>query len=541
MPVGPPARALAATAIAGALAATLAGHSRVTTRLSWHADVRPIVERHCLSCHTGRDATVSLDTYQDARPWARAIREEVLERRMPPWFARPGGARFANERRLSPVEIDLLVAWADGGAPEGKPPVRGGSSHDAPRDSAREAQTLATNGIGPERGLTFTSGVTRTTSAAHWTAVVPHCPSVVGSFSLAIERRAGAQVILEIADVSKAGARDPYRFSDPLTIPSGTRIEVGGSAGCSAIAVVSHDESAGSSRRNANGAPTNDSSTERLTSLGYWCPMHPEWQTDQPGTCPRCAMTLVDYRVDLTRRFALVVEPQMAPRAGRSTTLTLEVRERGTSSLVNSFERVHEQDMHVFIVSEDRARFDHVHPRKDANGRFTMRWTPPQGGRYKIYGDFLPRGGSPQMLQHWLVVRGSKAGESPIVRAESGRAHPATARDRTLAGVRARFETESAVSGDTTRVEVSLEDAATGEPVRDLQPYLGSPGHMFVVSSDLDEGLHAHPDLSNGSTGASQTFDVRFPKAGSWSIWVQVKRRSTVLTFPFAVEVRPKA
>jgi hypothetical protein len=252
-------------------------------------------------------------------------------------------------------------------------------------------------------------------------------------------------------------------------------------------------------------------------------------------------MTLVDYRVDLTRRFELAVDPQTAPRAGRSITLTIEVREPGAASLVHSFERVHEQDMHVFIVSEDRARFDHVHPEKDANGRFTMRWAPPQSGRYKVYADFLPRGGAPQMLQHWLVVRGATAGEPRSVRAESGPAHPPAEQDRTLAGVRARFETESAVSGDTTRLRVSLEDANSGEPVRDLEPYLGSPGHMFVVSSDLDEGLHAHPDLDNGSADASQRFDVRFPKAGSWSIWVQVKRRSAVLTFPFAVEVRPKA
>ena len=173
------------------LAASLTGHSRVTTRLSWHADIRPIVERHCLSCHTGREATVSLDTYSDARPWARAIREEVLERRMPPWFARPGGARFANERRLSPVEIDLLVAWADGGAPEGKRARDEGAQPPATAsaDSVRALDDPRPHGdeAGPERGVVLPPGATRAKSTARWTALVPHCPSPLGSLSVSLE------------------------------------------------------------------------------------------------------------------------------------------------------------------------------------------------------------------------------------------------------------------------------------------------------------------------------------------------------------------
>lgn len=64
---------------------------------------------------------MSFLTYSDSRPWAKAIRESVLNRKMPPWFADPNYGRFANDRSLSKREIDTLVNWVDAGAPEGVP------------------------------------------------------------------------------------------------------------------------------------------------------------------------------------------------------------------------------------------------------------------------------------------------------------------------------------------------------------------------------------------------------------------------------------
>ncbi len=63
---------------------------------------------------------MSLATYEDTRPWAKAIKDEVLEKRMPPWHAAEGFGDFENDRSLTPIEIDLIVAWADGGAPKGE-------------------------------------------------------------------------------------------------------------------------------------------------------------------------------------------------------------------------------------------------------------------------------------------------------------------------------------------------------------------------------------------------------------------------------------
>ena len=62
---------------------------------------------------------MSLTSYDEARPWARAIREEVLSRRMPMWHAARGYGEFSNDPSLSPFEIALVAAWVDGGAPKG--------------------------------------------------------------------------------------------------------------------------------------------------------------------------------------------------------------------------------------------------------------------------------------------------------------------------------------------------------------------------------------------------------------------------------------
>ncbi len=64
---------------------------------------------------------MSFATYDEARPWARAMREEALERRMPPSGLRSGAALYENARTLSFAELELLVSWVDGGAPRGEP------------------------------------------------------------------------------------------------------------------------------------------------------------------------------------------------------------------------------------------------------------------------------------------------------------------------------------------------------------------------------------------------------------------------------------
>ncbi|HVL67735.1 MAG TPA: hypothetical protein VM364_10765 [Vicinamibacterales bacterium] len=83
-------------------------------------DVAPILYKNCIECHRpGQIAPMSFLTYEEARPWARSIRDEVLDGTMPPWHADAPHGTFLNERRLTDAEKDTLAKWANGGAPRG--------------------------------------------------------------------------------------------------------------------------------------------------------------------------------------------------------------------------------------------------------------------------------------------------------------------------------------------------------------------------------------------------------------------------------------
>src|SRR5688572_7512301 len=88
---------------------------------TFHKNVVPILQKNCQTCHRpGEVAPMSLLTYEQTRPWARAIKAAVAARTMPPWFADPGYGDFENERRLTSREIETISAWVDAGAPAGK-------------------------------------------------------------------------------------------------------------------------------------------------------------------------------------------------------------------------------------------------------------------------------------------------------------------------------------------------------------------------------------------------------------------------------------
>src|SRR5258706_7777861 len=96
---------------------------------TFYRDVLPILQKRCQECHRpGEVAPMAFLTYRQTRPWAKAIREAVLLKKMPPWFAEPGYGPFSNDRSLSQPEIDTLVGWADSGVLEGNvkdgPPPR---------------------------------------------------------------------------------------------------------------------------------------------------------------------------------------------------------------------------------------------------------------------------------------------------------------------------------------------------------------------------------------------------------------------------------
>jgi hypothetical protein len=104
------------------LSLTLAVCASAAPAPTFNKEVLPILQKRCQDCHRpGEAVPMSLIGYQQARPWAKSIKQAVISKKMPPWFADPHYGQFSNDRSLSQSEIDTLVAWVDAGAPEGNP------------------------------------------------------------------------------------------------------------------------------------------------------------------------------------------------------------------------------------------------------------------------------------------------------------------------------------------------------------------------------------------------------------------------------------
>jgi hypothetical protein len=127
--------------VAATSASRLAAQPDATSVPTFNRDVAPLIFDKCVTCHRPHQiAPMSLMSYSEVRPWARAIKQKIMKREMPPWFPDPRFGEFKNDRRLTDQQIQTIAAWADGGAPEGSgpltakaPPSNDGWSHPSGR------------------------------------------------------------------------------------------------------------------------------------------------------------------------------------------------------------------------------------------------------------------------------------------------------------------------------------------------------------------------------------------------------------------------
>lgn len=201
-----------------ACAAPLAAHEVITTKITFTQEISRLFYKKCVSCHReGGQAPFSLMTWEDARPWAKAIKEEVLERRMPPFAAVKGFGEFKDDLALTMEEVKLVADWVEGGAPAGKdiylpkPP-----KFDVTRPAA------------PPRGSVEV--------AVKDSLSLPAAARVVAVRPKQMERGASVQVIATRPDGSvepliwinnyQPNFARTYLLAQPLALPAGSKIEM---------------------------------------------------------------------------------------------------------------------------------------------------------------------------------------------------------------------------------------------------------------------------------------------------------------------------
>jgi hypothetical protein len=252
----------------------------------------------------------------------------------------------------------------------------------------------------------------------------------------------------------------------------------------------------------------------------YWCPMHPDVRSADEGKCPLCGMALVpipppkigEYRLDVT---------QLREPGGATTGLKLAVREPETNRPATRFTLVHERRLHLFIISTDLRYFAHVHPDLQSDGTLTLQHPLPPG-EYMVIGDFLPEGGTSQMVQKAIIVPGTPV-KAPVLDERKG-LEVGMRVDGVLA------------AGRDAKLTFTVTDAKSGAPVTDLQPYLGAPAHMLIVRTDLGDAIHAHPE-EQVTSGPSVSFHPIMPAAGGYKVWIQFQRGGQVSTSAFELQV----
>ena len=118
-------------------ARSAAAHDPITTKITFAREIRAILAARCAVCHApGGSAPMALTTYEEVRPWARAIKDQVLTRRMPIWHAARGFGAFKNDPSLTPIELAMIVSWVDGGLPFSTASPRSPSASSSPAASA---------------------------------------------------------------------------------------------------------------------------------------------------------------------------------------------------------------------------------------------------------------------------------------------------------------------------------------------------------------------------------------------------------------------
>ncbi len=200
-------------ALGGALGAAAFAHDPITTNLTWSKEISRVVYQHCAGCHRPGGRAMSLLTYEEARPWAKAIRDEVLNRRMPPWDAVKGVGEFRGDPSLSQPEMDLVVNWVEGGAPEGDSKYLPA----APRVQDAEA-TVAGKGMEVRQGLTLKAPMTVR-------AITPS-----GAVEVAAVLPDGQVERLLWVREFRAEWNRSYVLRTPARLPKGTRLLVYGAA-----------------------------------------------------------------------------------------------------------------------------------------------------------------------------------------------------------------------------------------------------------------------------------------------------------------------
>lgn len=258
----------------------------------------------------------------------------------------------------------------------------------------------------------------------------------------------------------------------------------------------------------------------------------------------------------------LVATPSLTPDAR----LRLDLRDPGWigSRRLDDFVLDHGHPMHLFVVSPSLDRLWHLHPAEASTGAFEQRLPEMPAGKYEMFADVVHATGVSETVTGQLDMVATAG--APLAGDDSAWSEQDESRPRQSSEASARAtaggkivwlrDDKPLVTRRLTMLTFRVEDAS-GQPARDLELYMGMPGHAIVMRRDLQVFAHVHPSgsapmaamniaMPQAAPHASHemappstvTFPYGFPQPGRYRIFVQVKRAGRVFSEAFDADVR---
>ncbi len=250
----------------------------------------------------------------------------------------------------------------------------------------------------------------------------------------------------------------------------------------------------------------------------------------------------------------LTLKMEARPTAERPARLSFQVTD-ACGAPIRHLEYVHERPMHLIVVSEDLAEFDHIHPELVAGDRYEVTHTFRHGGRYRLYADFTPPGAAQHIETVELIIGGTPRPAAKLV--------ADVVWTKQTDDLRITLASKQPLrAGEDIELTFAVRDALTGKTAAGLEPYLGAWAHFVIIDERQQNFIHAHPleaAVANNGTASgtangfaqSHTHDAQslgpppdevrvltsFPQPGTYKLWAQFQRDGRVIIQPFVVQV----
>ena len=224
------------------------------------------------------------------------------------------------------------------------------------------------------------------------------------------------------------------------------------------------------------------------------------------------------------------------PQTNQSTALRYFMTDTNSGEVVTDLPIEHEEPMHLVAVSQDLSQFQHIHPEVGADGAYVVTTTFPEAANYVLFNDLVSN--EQNVLDRQELNVGQASQKSASLSPDMS---PKTQNGLTV----------SLSAPETIKVgedeSFTLTVTRDKQPVTDLEPYLGAPAHVVIISSDTSYFTHTHGEVSGmesmdspppSTFGPDISFDNIFPNSGLYKIWAQFGYQGNVVTVPYVVEVQ---